>query len=380
MSQRLVKAEIDWKIGVEVELVAPAPGTRRDLAEAYAAAAGGSVRTFFHPQSELSKVPGKPVFHNLTLGFEARDAEGRRIALCVDDPTLQVDFDRHAAPRSGWYRIVGDDQRLLRLIARHADASKGLPGALEGVVEFFGAKLHPSEGGMFRMVDEVGAPICIGAPLPGERERPCEVVTPPLEADHGRRLDDLLEMARGLGFTVASEAATHLHFDAGPLCSARTVAHLVEILSAHGQNLRRLLETNPANRRVGGWPPALLELVRRPNFLSSPWETARERLAALQASKYCDFNLKNMAHAIESKHTFEVRVLPGTIEAEPILAAAGLFEAILLRAMHDEPVASSQGSGSWTETTSFLDGLPMQADLSGYWRQRIGSASADFLR
>lgn len=125
---------LDWKLGVEVELKAAAPSTRRDLAVAFASAAGGSMRTFFHPQAEPSKVPGKPVFYNLTLGFEAIDAAGRPIARCVDDLTLQADFDRRAPQRPGWYRIVGDDRRLLRLVARFADAEKGLPEAFDGVL------------------------------------------------------------------------------------------------------------------------------------------------------------------------------------------------------------------------------------------------------
>ena len=107
-----------WPIGVEVELLAPPGSSRRTLADRLAAAAGGTVRPFFYPQSDLSLVPGVPVFDNLTLGFEVRDAAGGLIARCVDDLTLQQDLDRERAPVPGWFRVVSDDLRLLHLVAR----------------------------------------------------------------------------------------------------------------------------------------------------------------------------------------------------------------------------------------------------------------------
>ena len=67
---------IDWRLGLEIELLAPPGKSRQDLALAIAAAYGGSVVRFFHPQSEPSLVPGTPVFHNLTLGFKVLNADG----------------------------------------------------------------------------------------------------------------------------------------------------------------------------------------------------------------------------------------------------------------------------------------------------------------
>jgi hypothetical protein len=52
-------------------------------------------------------------------------------------------------------------------------------------------------------------------------------VTAPIEKDHARVLSPLLDDARALGFFVPVEAATHVHFDAAPLCSASAVAALV---------------------------------------------------------------------------------------------------------------------------------------------------------
>ena len=42
----------------------------------------------------------------------------------------------------------------------------------------------------------------MAAPQGGERERPCEIITPPLTADHAVALEDLLGPARELGFTI----------------------------------------------------------------------------------------------------------------------------------------------------------------------------------
>jgi hypothetical protein len=46
-------------------------------------------------------------------------------------------------------------------------------------------------------------------------------------------------------------------------------------------------------------------------------------------TKYCDFNLLNLAAAERAKHTFEVRILPSSLEARSIIAAAELFAALL---------------------------------------------------
>ncbi len=105
-----------WKAGFEIELLAPRSQSRANLALRVAWLQGGSVRRFFHPQQEPSKVPGKPKFHNITHGFEALDSLGRPLAWFVDDVTLQAGLDHSAVPLAGWYRIVTDDGRLLRLL------------------------------------------------------------------------------------------------------------------------------------------------------------------------------------------------------------------------------------------------------------------------
>ena len=317
------------RLGVEIELLAPKGRSREDLAIAIAGHHGGTVRRFFHPQGEPSKAPNTPFFENLILGFVVEDAAGQTLAQCVDDLTLQDDLDRRHPPRAGWYRIVSDDPRLLRLTMRHTDATAPLRTVLDPIAAMFGTEPVEGQGGMMRVADEAGTPVVLGAPLPGERERPCELVTAPIESDHLRHWETLLTLARSLGFTIPVEGAIHLHFDAAPLCKAATVANLVRFLSRHGAALKTRVGTNPRCRRLGSWPVELNRLVASPDFAGLDWETARAELGKLALTKYCDFNLRNLVHPVAHKHTFEVRILPVWLEGRPLFDAAVLFATIL---------------------------------------------------
>lgn len=260
---------LNWKIGFEIELVAPPGVTRQDLARQVAKARGASVHTFFHPQSELSEVPGKPVFENLTPGFAVVAPDGAPFAAFVDDLTLQADLRHNAPPVAGWYRIVADDPRLLRLVMRHCDPSAQLDYVLEPLASLFGTEQQPHESGMMRVTDDRGVSVAICAPLPGERERTCEIITAPIEEDHGAVLSELLSHARSIGFTVPREGATHLHFDADRLCSAPVIARLVQLFDAHRDALRTLVGVN-TNAVVGRDDSARCRANRRGKFRSLP--------------------------------------------------------------------------------------------------------------
>ena len=325
--------EIDWRLGLEIELLAPPGKSRLDLAEAIAEAQRGSVRRFFHPQSEPSLVPGTPTFHNLTLGFEVLDAEQNWIAKCVDDLTLQNDLVRNTPPQPGWYRVISDDERLLSLIERQADAQCPLSEVLEPIGRLFGTSPTPGPGGMIRVNDLRGASVAIAAPLPGERERPCELITAPIHDHHQEKLERLLGLARGLGFTAPLEGAIHLHFDATALQSADAIANLIQLLSDQGDRLKQLMGTNPHCRRLGPWPSTLLETISQPQFRQLSWEEARAQLKQLELTKYCDFNLVNCIHNVPNQNTIEVRILPVWLETRPILEAAATFLALLKQAL-----------------------------------------------
>ena len=76
-------SDIDWKIGVEIELLAPKGTSRETLAKRVAERVGGTVTRIFHPESETSAVPGQPVFENLTLGYRVTDASIPGLCLLV---------------------------------------------------------------------------------------------------------------------------------------------------------------------------------------------------------------------------------------------------------------------------------------------------------
>jgi hypothetical protein len=320
---------LTWKSGFEIELLAPQGRSRADLAARVARRHSGAVTCFFHPQSEPSAVPGRPIFENLTPGFTVTDASGALVASFVDDLTLQRGLAKSAAPRPGWFRIVADDGRLLRLVMQQCRPDAPLQEMLRPLAALFGTAIETHTSGMVRVLDDRGISVAIGAPLPGERERPCEVVTPPLETGHARVLTELLEDARAEGFVAPFEGATHIHFDAAPLLSAQIIAILVETLWSHGDALKRLVGANPNCVRLGRWPESLPALVRSDAFLAMAWPEARGALTGLGLTKYCDFNLLNIATENTRKHTFEVRILPVYLDPSPILEAASLFESLL---------------------------------------------------
>ncbi len=319
----------NWKTGFEIELLAPRGRSRLDLAMRLARLHGGSVRRFFHPHSEPSKVEGAPVFENLTPGFELRDGADRLVARFVDDLTLQANLDRKAAPLRGWHRIVTDDGRLLRLAMRHCDPEAPLELVLLPLAQLFGTKVETHPSGMVKLSDDRGVSIAIAAPLPGERERTCEIVTPPLGDGQEAALALLLGAASAEGGSLPLEGATHIHFDAAPLLSAAAIGNLVTMLSRHGEGLKRLVGTNPSCIRLGSWPAELTVLVAKPEFTALDWSAARKALCSVGLQKYCDFNLRNIAVADKAKPTFEVRVLPAALDPAPIIAAAELFAALL---------------------------------------------------
>ncbi|MBI1340966.1 hypothetical protein GC169_12265 [bacterium] len=320
----------DWTIGVEIELACRPGRTRADLAARTAARTGGAVRRVFHQQSEPSEVAGRPVFENLTLGFEVSDAAGRPVAAFVDDLTLQRDFDKAASPVHGWYRIVGDDGRLMRLAARLCSADDPLETVLEPLARAFGTAVQVHESGLRKVSDDRGASIAIAAPLPGERERPCEIVTAPIERDHERVLAALLADAAAEECFAPVEGAVHVHFDAARLKSAPVVARMIDLFGERAEALKRRFATNPHCVRLGPWPDPVTALARDEGFRRLAWPEAARALRQAGVGKYCDFNLANLAIGDPAKDTFEVRILPAGMTAGEIVEAADVFEAMLV--------------------------------------------------
>ncbi|WP_291842853.1 amidoligase family protein [Maricaulis sp.] len=350
-----------WKTGFEIELMAPRGLSRRDLAARIANRVGGRVHTVFYPQSEPSLVPGMPVFENLVLGFEVLSAAGERVALCVDDLTLRDGLDPQAAPLPGWMRILSDDARLLALVTEHCDPDADTGNVLTPIATLFGTRLEHTEGGIAKVVDRAARSIAMVAPLPGERERPCELITPPYERDPGSALAALLEDARALGFTVPAEAAVHVHFDAAPLRSARTLSRLVTFLARHGDELRHRVGTNPRCVRLGPIADTLVDLASSKAFLAADWDKARAMLIEAKPTKYADFNFLNLAHELPGKTTFEARIFPGSMDLDEILRNARLMESVLGWAAGDD----AEPGGD-----RFCGSLGLSAADRAFWEDR----------
>jgi hypothetical protein len=325
--------EPGWKVGFEVELLAPRGRSRRDVAEAIALDHGATVEVAFQLQSEPSKVRGKPIFHSLTLAFDVIGADGARIARCADDLTLVADLDRSAAPKEGWYRVLSDDVRFLRLVNRHGRADGTVRDALEPVAALFGTTVDLAEGGVLRVSDDGGSSVCLGARLPGERERPCEIVTAPLESNAGATLGRLLGVAKEQGCTVPVEAAVHVHLDGAALRDPRAFRDLVRLWRRHGDEIKGLVGTNPRCVRLGGWPDALDGIVEDPKFVRLSWPEAQARLREAGLVKFCDLNVANLVYDVPGKPTVEFRVLPGGLEPEPMLAGARVAEQLVRAAV-----------------------------------------------
>ena len=200
--------------------------------------------------------------------------------------------------KPGWYRIVSDDRRLLELVRQQCDPETSLQEVLKPIAYLFDTQPEYGQGVMVKVVDINGSLIAISTPLPGERERPCEIITPPLQKNYLDSLANLLNPAVNLGFTVPQEGAIHIHFDAAALASTRVFCNLVNILWTHGSNLRYLVKTNLNCQRLGNLPESLFELVSDVSFQQLSWSQAKIQLTKLPLSKYCDFNLKNLVYSL----------------------------------------------------------------------------------
>ena len=322
--------ELRRRIGFEIELMAPTGMSRRSLAEELAGRCGGRIQPVWHHDSEPSLVPGLGTFLHLTQGFEVRRADGSPVCTLVDDVTLIAGLDSRAAPAPGWFRVVSDDARLLRLIARHSDAGGTVGAALDQAAQLWGVRPERI-GNVFRLDDPGGVTIALAAPQGGERERACEVVTPPLAGGHRDALDELLTPARELGFTVPAEAAVHLHVDGGPFRHPRPLANLVRLFAHWRGPLQAVFRTNPACRRLAALPEPLVTAA------DAGADTAALREAADRGklTKFFDVNLTQVLTDRPLRDTVELRILAGSIDAEEIVHQAALAELLLDRCLEN---------------------------------------------
>jgi hypothetical protein len=333
-----VTAQLRRRTGFEVELLAPRGSSRRDLAHALAASCDGTVRPVWHQDSEPALVPhlgGR--FLHLTQGFEVTRGSGDELCTLVDDVTIVAGLDPAAAAPPGWHRLLTDDPRLLTLLARLSDPAGPLETSLDPAAALWG--VTPERIGSIWRIETVGATIALATPSGGERERPCEIVTPPLAHDHEAALDELLAPARGLGFSVPAEAAVHLHVDGEPFRDPAALANVVRLFGYWRDPLRQVLGTNPSCKRLAPLPDALVEAVAgRPSV-------AELRAAATTGglSKFFDVNLTQVLRDDPVRDTVEIRILPGAIRADQIMRRALVVEGLLDRCLDPEPIPAPSG-------------------------------------
>jgi len=321
------------RTGFEIELMAPPGRSRRSLAHDLAGRVGGRIHPVWHSDSEPSLVPGLGRFLHLTQGFEVRRPDDSPLCTLVDDITLLDDLQPRTPPSPGWYRVLSDDPRLLALLARHCDPGVPLERVLDPVAALWGVEPE-TVGGVVRLDDPGGATIALAAPQGGERERPCEIVTPPIASGHLEALEELLGPARELGFTVPREAAVHLHVDGGPFRTPRALANVVLLFTHYRDALRELLRTNPACRRLAPLPSPLVAAASR---ATPSTDELRKAADEGELTKYFDVNLTQLLTDRPKRDTLEIRILPGAISAADIVNQAALVELLLDRCEDPEP-------------------------------------------
>ncbi len=321
------------RTGFEIELLAPVGSSRRVLADELARRHRGRVQPVWHHDSEPSLVPGLGRFLHLTQGFEVLDATDNLICTLVDDVTLTADLDPRIRPTPGWYRVLTDDSRLLRLFAARIDPGAAIDDSLDDIAVLWGAQVD-RHGEVFQVNDLAGATIALAAPQGGGRERGCEVITPPLTSDHEAALEDLLGVARELEFTVPTEAAVHVHHDGPPFRSATALANVVRLFGLWRPALHATFATNLACRRLAPLPPSLVLAAAD----SPSYEELRDAATAGGLTKFFDVNLTALFKENPVRDTLEVRILPGAIDSGDIVRGAALVEALLDRCLDETPI------------------------------------------
>jgi hypothetical protein len=325
--------ELRWRSGFELELLAPRGLDRRSLAEELAGRHGGTVRAVWHEDSEPADIPslgGR--FLHLTQGFETSVADGTPLCTLVDDITIRSELDQPAPAPPGWLRVLTDDPRLLHLLARHCEPASSLETVLDAVAALFGDTAERI-GNIWRL-DTRGATVALASPAGGERERPCEIVTPPLATDHFAALESLLAPARELGFTVPVEAAVHIHYDGAAFRDPAALANLVRLFALWREPLHTAFDTNPHCRRLAALPGQLVEAVTGTPSMDDLRAAARDG----KLTKFFDVNLTNVLADHPIRDTVEVRILPGSLDTADVIRHAGTVERLLDRCLDATPI------------------------------------------
>lgn len=289
------------------------------MAFAIATQVGGTVRDDWHLDSETAALEQRSFFHHITPAFDVVDADGCLVARLVDDITIRTDLDAERRSAGDWRRVVSDDPRFLRMLSSAIEPVGPADANHQVVAERFALELEHNDAAT-RLSDSSGASVAMIAGMPGERERVCEIISPPLTSELSGWVTNVTGAAAALEFVVPTEAAIHLHYDAAPFRSLDVFRRLVWAFTDTTEAVHQSFGTNPNCRRLGALPPALVETIDDlPDDTS--WPDVVTTLSTIEGiTKYADVNLTALLAAIpkEWKDTVEFRFLPGSIDAAEI--------------------------------------------------------------
>jgi hypothetical protein len=326
----LSRREPGVRVGIEIELLAPAGSSRFELGRQLATALGGEARPGFHRDTEPSHSDRWPRLHHLSQAVLVTGGQDQPRCRLVDDITIRDELDRLAGPTAGCHRVITDDVRIIRLAQRVLEPGAPIDTVLVPLAKLFATEVTPESRDRFRVADRGGSTVAMVVPQGAERERVCEVVTAVIDRDHRRALAQLLEPARAAGFTVPVEAAVHLHLDADLFRQGPRFAQLVRLFATRRDWLREHFGTNPRCRRLGPVPDEIVALVDEPGFEARPWPEIEATLAAMKLTKFRDLNLANLVRRTAGKDTVEIRILPGSIDPDAIIDQVVELEDLVL--------------------------------------------------
>lgn len=308
------------RVGLELEWLAPPGASRDDLARALAKAFHGALRFGWKYHGHGHLPDGRPDCH---LSPACRvDVRGAWFASLVDDPTIQDDL----GPGTARQRVARtDDVRLAGLAERQWSRSPKLDARLAPLARLFSGAVEPDGA-----VDAWGHPLTRWHEVSAERARVCELVLRPLAPKERRPvLTRVTRLARGLGFTVPAESATHAHYDAAPFRSTATLRQVVLDWHARGAQWRERLAPNPRCRKLGPFPAEVLRVARAATDATLPFETFAAALLLAGLRREVDLNLLGVVERYPKQPTLEVRCLPGSLDADELLARLAVSDALV---------------------------------------------------
>ena len=310
---------MSYRIGIELELLAPVGSTRATLAEAIATKVDGEVITNWYLGSERSRRRPNDIVNHLTPAFDVADSDGKHVVRIVDDATIHKDLDFKAPSPPGWSRIMSDDARFLRMLEHRIPPSqRSNLEELQPLVAGYGLEVADN-GRALRFQDSAGMAVALHCNVPRDRPRVAECISPPLESGVDEWFALIGETAAELDFTVPHESATHFHYDGDTFRDPVVFRRLVRTFSGDIEPIRTQFETNPACRRLGALPNSVLAVVNSDDYAALSWPEIAERCRATKdVVKWADVNISKLILVDHKLDTVEFRMLPGSLSVEQL--------------------------------------------------------------